>query len=82
MHFTDWSVQARTVYGPQLRFGHSSLDCQIALKDMCYLLNDAHALRTKDHIIRTPPSPVLRSLYFSTESSEVVPIERHIVLYY
>jgi len=40
MQFTDWSGQARTVYGPQLRFGpytilgwtFQSVICQIALK--------------------------------------------------
>ena len=35
MHVTDWSVQARTEYGTQLRF----VNC-IALKAMFYLLFD------------------------------------------
>ena len=45
--FTDCSVQARTVYRPQLRFGPftiltwtaQSVNCHIALKVMFYLLN-------------------------------------------
>jgi len=40
MQFTDWSVQARTVYGPHLRFGPYTIlawtaqyvNCHIALK--------------------------------------------------
>ena len=46
MQFTDWSVQARTVHGPQFRFGPyailawtaHSVNCHIALKAMFYLL--------------------------------------------
>jgi len=47
MQFTDCSVQARTVYTVQLRFGPytilgwtaQSVNCHIALKAMFYLLN-------------------------------------------
>jgi len=46
MQFTNCSVQARTVYGPQLRFGPytilawtaQSVNSHIALKAMFYLL--------------------------------------------
>ena len=47
MKFVDWSVQAKTAYNPQLRFGPytilawtaQSVNCHIALKVMLYLLN-------------------------------------------
>jgi len=42
MQFTDWAVQARTVYCPQLhslRTGHF-VNCHSAHKAMFYLLND------------------------------------------
>jgi len=45
MKFTDWSVQARTEYGTQLRFGPytilawtaQSVNCHIALKAILFL---------------------------------------------
>jgi len=48
MKFTNWSVQARTVYSPQLRFGPYTIlawtahfvNLHIALKAMFYLLNE------------------------------------------
>jgi len=60
--FTDWSVQARTVYGPQLCFGqyiHSSMDCPIrehygALKAMFYLLNKTDIYLPKTRHSRIP----------------------------
>jgi len=46
MQFTDWEVQARTAYDPQLHFGSytnlawtaQSVNCHNALKAMYYLL--------------------------------------------
>jgi len=53
MQFTDCSVQARTIYRPQLRFAPytilawiaQSVTCHIALKAMFYLLINASSWR-------------------------------------
>ena len=54
MQFTAWSVHARTEYGTQLRFGPyiilvwtaQSVNCQLAIKAMFYLLiNELQCIR-------------------------------------
>ena len=45
MQFTDWSVQARTEYGPKRSeaLTDQSVNCHIALKVMFYLLNSIYS---------------------------------------